>query len=227
MVQYENKHRTMIKRDVRAMTQPRAPRTGRLFSFRRVSLALSLIALAGYGWMILIGSIPSSIGSVANAQSLEPVKIGGPAPDVAFTTTDGTERWLAEFRGQPMMLWFYASWCPTCQVGTVAVAEKIDELKQAGVQIIQLQLYDNLGYPGPSIEDFAKRYAGSVTPSSNWLWGQASLEASFTYDPQGYPDIYFLIDRDGIVRAIEPAPNVTMNKILAFARNVQVSKGGD
>ncbi len=155
MARYENKHRTMIKRDVHAMTQPRTPRTGRIFSFRRAPLALSLIALAGYGWMILIGSIPSSVGSVANAQSLEPVKIGGPAPDIAFTTTDGNERRLSEFSGRPVMLWFYASWCPTCQVGTVAVAEKIDRLKQAGVQVIQLQLYDNLGYTCPSIEDFA------------------------------------------------------------------------
>ena len=202
-------------------------RRGRFGAYHRRLLTLSLIAMAGYGLMIPIGSVPSTASSVAMAQTMASVKIGGPAPDIDFTATDGNQRRLSEFSGQPVMLWFYASWCPTCQVGTVAVAEKIDQLKQAGVQIIQLQLYDNLGYPGPSIEDFAKRYAGSVTPSSNWLWGQASLEASFTYDPQGYPDIYFLIDRDGIIRAIEPAPNVTMNKIMAFARDVQVSKRGD
>ncbi len=202
-------------------------RRGRFGVYHRRLLTLSLIAMAGYGLMIPIGSVPSTASSVAMAQTMASVEIGGPAPDIDFTATDGTERRLSEFSGRPVMLWFYASWCPTCQVGTVAVAEKIDQLKQAGVQIIQLQLYDNLGYPGPSIEDFAKRYAGSVTPSSNWLWGQASLEASFTYDPQGYPDIYFLIDRDGIIRAIEPAPNVTMNKIMAFARDVQVSKRGD
>ncbi len=209
MVQYENRRR------------------GRFGACHRRLLTLSLIALAGYGLMIPIWSLPSTASSVAMAQTMASVEIGRPAPDIDFTATDGTERRLSEFSGRPVMLWFYASWCPTCQVGTVAVAEKIDQLKQAGVQIIQLQLYDNLGYPGPSIEDFAKRYAGPVTPSSNWLWGEASLEASFTYDPQGYPDIYFLIDRDGIIRAIEPAPNVTMNKILAFARDVQVSKRGD
>lgn len=209
MVQYENRRR------------------GRYGAYHRPLVTLSLIALAGYGLMIPIWSLPSTASSVAMAQTMASVEIGRPAPDIDFTATDGNERRLSEFAGRPVMLWFYASWCPTCQVGTVAVAEKIDQLKQAGVQIIQLQLYDNLGYPGPSIEDFAKRYAGPVTPSSNWLWGEASLEASFTYDPQGYPDIYFLIDRDGIIRAIEPAPNVTMNKILAFARDVQVSKRGD
>lgn len=218
MVRCVDKHRTKIETEIHAMTQSIPPRTGRLLSSRRALLALALVALAGPG---LMGSMLSTASSVANAQSLGLVKIGAPAPDIAFTTVDGTERRLGEFRGQPVMLWFYASWCPTCQVGTLAVKQNIDQLKQAGIQIIQLQLYDNLGYPGPSVEDFAKRYAGSVTPSSNWLWGQASRAASFTYDPPGYPDIYFLIDRDMIIQAIQPAPHVTMSKILAFAWYVE------
>jgi hypothetical protein len=77
---------------------------------------------------------------------------------------------------------------------------------------------NDLGYPGPSIQDFAKTFAGSVPPSPGWLWGDASQAASYTYDPKGYPDIYFLIDRRGIIRAISSAPNVSMEQILSFAR---------
>ena len=47
--------------------------------------------------------------------------------------------------------------------------------------------------------------------------------ASYTYDPSGYPDIYFLIDRDGIVQEIAPAPHVTMNIILEFAESAKVT----
>ncbi len=224
MAPYENKHRTKIAEDIHAMMQPGAPRARRLFSHRRALRVLALIAFAAYGALAAFGSIAS--GSAANAQTLAPVKIGAPAPDMTFTTVDGTERRLSEFRGRPVMLWFFASWCPTCTVGTVAVAQEIDQLNQAGIQIIQLQLYNNLGYPGPSVADFAKRYAGSVTPSSNWLWGEASLIGSFTYDPGGYPDIYFLIGRDGIIQEIAPAPHVTMDKILAFARSVRLGGPG-
>ncbi len=194
-----------------------------LLPYGRSIAAFAVIVFAAYATMIPIGAITSGSGSAANAQTPAPVKIGAPAPDFAFTAVDGTERRLSEFRGQPMMLWFYASWCPTCQVGTVAVAGKLDQLKQAGIQIIQLQLYKNLGAPGPSVEDFAKQYASSVPRSPNWLWGEASQEASYTYDPSGYPDIYFLIVRDGVVQEIDPEPQVTMNIILEFAESVKVS----
>ena len=221
MTEYENKHRTKIEKDNHAMTQPGAPRTRRLLSYRRALRALALIAFAATGAMAAIGA--SGPGSAANAQTLAPVKIGAPAPDITFTTADGTERRLSEFRGQPVMLWFFATWCPTCMVGTVAVAGIFDQLKQAGIQIIQLRLYNNLGAPGPSIEEFATLYASSVPRSPKWLWSDASMAASYTYDPSGYPDIYFLIDRDGIVQEIAPAPNVTMNTILEFAEWAKVS----
>ncbi len=195
----------------------------RLLPYGRSIAAVAVIVFAAYATMIPIEAVTSDSGSAANAQTLAPIKIGAPAPDIAFTAVDGTERWLSEFRGQPVMLWFYASWCPTCQVGTVAVAGKLDQLKQAGIQIIQLQLYNNLGAPGPSVEEFATQYASLVPRSPNWLWGEASLVASYTYDPQGYPDIYFLIGRDGIVQEIAPAPHVTMNIILEFAESVKVS----
>ena len=190
---------------------------------RRGIVAFAMIVFAAYATMIPIGAVTSVSGSAANAQSPAPVKIGAPAPDIAFTAVDGTERRLSEFHGQPVMLWFYASWCPTCQVGTVAVAGKLEQLKQAGIQIIQLQLYNNLGAPGPSVEEFATQYTSSVPRSPNWLWGEASLVASYTYDPSGYPDIYFLISRDGIVQEIAPAPHVTMNIILEFAESAKVS----
>ncbi len=232
MVQPKKTHRGKFN-GIRARMQ--APRSPHLFSYGRALVALSLAAFVAYGLMITTGSIPSTSSSTASAQTPAKVGIGAPAPDFTFTTLrrwtvpgagslttmDDTQRRLSEFRGRPVMLWLFATWCPTCVAGTLAVAEKFDRLKQAGIQIIQLRLYNNLGYPGPSVAEFANRYASSVAPSPSWLWGEASLKASFTYDPRGYPDIYFLIDKEGFIRAIEPAPHVTMDKIIAFAASVE------
>lgn len=109
----------------------------------------------------------------------------------------------------------------------MAVAERFEELQRSGLQIIQLRLYKNLGYPGPTAEAFAKRYAASVYPAPGWLWGEASREASFTYDPQGYPDIYFLIDDSGMLRAVDGIPNVTIAKILAFPKRFGGKTGSE
>ena len=202
------------------MKQPTSPRFRHPSRHGRRFGVLALVAAVAYGLMTAVGPGHVTSRSAARAQTPATVKVGAPAPDMTFTTTDGKEGRLSEFRGQPVMLWLFATWCPTCVAGTLAVAENFDELKDSGVQIIQLKLYNNLGYPGPSVEDFARRYAASIAPSPRWLWGDASLEGSFTYDPRGYPDIYFLIDKVGVIRAIEPAPHVTMDKILAFARSV-------
>lgn len=235
MVQTRKNPRIKIKENTQAMKQSRAPRFPRSYFYGGAIMAFALITVVAYGLMITTGSISSTSSSTASAQATAKVEIGAPAPDITFTTLrrrtvpgvgilttmDDTQRRLSEFRGRPVMLWLFATWCPTCVAGTIAVAEKFDRLRQAGIQIIQLKLYNNLGYPGLSLEDFANRYASSVAPSPSWLWGEASQIGGFTYDPRGIPDIYFLIDKDGIIRAIEPAPHVTMDKIMAFAASVE------
>lgn len=220
MARLKKKPRTKITGEAQAMKRPGAQHSLRLFTYGGALVALALIAIAAYGWMIPPKSVEPTSGSAANAQTPAVVKLGAPAPDMAFTTVDGTQRRLSEFRGRPVMLWLFATWCPTCIYGTIAVAEKFDRLQRSGIQIIQLKLYNNVGYPGPSVEEFAKRYAGSIPASPDWLWGDASQEGSFTYDPRGYPDVYFLIDKDGVLQAVDVAPHATMDIILAFALNV-------
>lgn len=172
----------------------------------------------GGGLLALVLAVSALYRVAVPPVSAAEVKIGAPAPDVTFTTTDGVQRRLSQFRGHPVMFWLFATWCPTCEAGTAAVAQHVSQFEQAGVQIIQLKLYNNLGYPGPSVEEFARVFARLPRPSPGWLWGDASQEASYIYDPKGYPDLYFLIDRAGIIRAINGAPNVTMDEILSFAR---------
>ncbi len=188
-------------------TRPsRAPRPRRVLYY---GVAFLVVALAASAFYVL------GIPRAATAE----VKVGAPAPDATFTTAAGARRQLSQFRGRPVMLWLFATWCPTCQAGTEAVARHLGQLEQAGLQIIQLRLYNNLGYPGSSVGDFAKAFASAAGSSPHWLWGDASQEASYTYDPRGYPDIYFLIDKEGVIRAINSAPNVGMDEILSFARS--------
>lgn len=144
--------------------------------------------------------------------------LGARAPELTFTTVDGVRHRLSEFHGRPVMRWLFASWCPSCQAGTEAIARAFPQLEQAGLQIVQLRLYQNLGEPGPSAAEFARALVRPAHASPHWLWGEASQEASYTFDPKGYPDIYFLIDGDGIVREISGGPNTAIDQILSFAR---------
>lgn len=196
----------------------RGPRLGALAAVALVSLAAA--ALPSLRAAIYRAAAPRA----AQAQA-QGVAVGEPAPEVAFTTVDGTAHRLSEFRGRPVMLWLFATWCPSCTAGTARIAEHFDTLRAAGLQIIQLELHGNLGYAGPAVEAIAKRAAGSVYPSPQWLFGTASRETSYRYDPGGFPDVYFLIDADGVLRRAGSAPAATLDDILAFA--AAAGTGGD
>jgi len=155
--------------------------------------------------------------AAAAAQEVPQAKVGQPAPEVVFTDIDGKERRLSALRGRPVMLWLIATWCPTCQASAKILAARARELETGGLVVVTLRLYNNLGYEGPEIRDFAARWAPSLLDRAGWLWGDADLETSLAYDVQGYPDIYWLIDANGILRHVDTAPNVTFDRIAAFA----------
>jgi peroxiredoxin len=46
-----------------------------------------------------------------------------PAPDFALRSTSGENLRLSEFRGQPVLLTFWADWCGTCQAQLAELAE--------------------------------------------------------------------------------------------------------
>lgn len=149
--------------------------------------------------------------------SLQKAKVvrGKLAPEAHFTILSGEDTHLSDFRGQKIMLWVLATWCPSCIAGAQVLQENNDKL--ANLTIIALKTYGNAGFPGPSIQEFATQYSPALLSAPNWLWGDASKETTSIYNPRNYPDIYFFIDENGILKDIDGAPAATINKIIHFA----------
>jgi len=61
------------------------------------------------------GSRPTASGSGAGPAIPVGVAVGDRAPDFTLTTVDGTRVSLAALRGKPVMLNFWATYCPYCR----------------------------------------------------------------------------------------------------------------
>lgn len=174
-----------------------------------------LIVLGGIVWLKEGLSDQKPLAFPENPASLDEVKpvLGKEAPEALFYS-GGREIYLSEFRGKKIMFWLLATWCPSCVAGAKVLDRNNDKL--GSLKIIALQTYGNAGYPGIQIEEFAREYVPQLLTEPNWLWGEASQETTRIYNPRNLPDIYFLIDENGVIRVIDTAPAATVNKIIEF-----------
>ena len=81
-------------------------------------------------------------------------------------------------------------------------------------------MYDDLGQSGPSMASFVHTYAGQAASNPDWSFGQASAAATLRYDPRGYLDIYYLLNKSGQIVYMNSSPAATMGSLLAKAQSV-------
>ncbi|MGC8479618.1 MAG: hypothetical protein ACP5M9_03045 [Candidatus Micrarchaeia archaeon] len=94
-----------------------------------------------------------------------------------------------------------ATWCSSCADSANLLANGYyNKIHAKGAEILTIELYNDLGYSGPSISDFAKSY-GAGTNNYGWLYGTSNLNATYSYDPKGYLEIYYIISPNGTITA--------------------------
>lgn len=145
-------------------------------------------------WGGLSGRQAPSVGtaSVNNIASLNSAK-ANPAPDFTLQKLDGGTITLAEFRGKkPVVVDFWASWCPNCRRDMPNLNRFYEKYKDK-VEVIGVNLQEK----DSTVRDFiASR--GITFPIAFDPYGQASNAYGIRYT-----NTHFLIDKDGnLVRTI-------------------------
>jgi peroxiredoxin len=87
----------------------------------------------------LVLAIVVSAGHRMQAQA---PKVGLPAPAFALATIDGDSVRLSQFRGKPVVLKFWATWCPTCRTEMPELVAARGAQASSGLQVLAINAED-------------------------------------------------------------------------------------
>lgn len=206
--------------DARAVDSPVRSQSGG-FARRRHWLAITVLLplLAGACGAPAAGSgarAPAA-GSSHHTASIPP-KVGQPAPDGTLVDTAGESRTIASLRGHPALIWFVAVSCSSCAVSVPVIAKHLPDFAAKGVHVTVVDLYGDLDSTAKGRADlatFAEHTARGRYGDPGWTWGVSSKPLSYAYDPDGEPDLYYLLDTHGIITDINSVPVSTIGQLLA------------
>ena len=169
----------------------------------RWNVLIAAVLLLGSAW-IWISRVPS--GATAAANGLPPAPaVGHPAPDFTLTTVTGETFTLSALRGTPVVLNFWATWCPPCRSELPELQAASDRLAEQ-VQIVGVDQAESAN----QVQAFAASLGLSFTmPLDN------DTAVSRLYGVRSLPTTFF-IDRDGVIRRsqIGPVTEATLTQLL-------------
>jgi peroxiredoxin len=115
---------------------------------------------------------------------------GAEAPDFVLKSLAGKNLRLSEYRGDVVMLSFWATWCGDCRAQLEQLAAMRDRYQDAGVELLAVSLDQNA------------KQAGEVTAQVSYpVLHDAGGEVGRLYDVTKMP-VMVLIDRGGVVREV-------------------------
>lgn len=119
---------------------------------------------------------------------------GDKAPDFTLTTLDGREVSLSDFKGQKVILNFWATWCPPCKAEMPHMQEYYEQYhEKANVEMLAVNL-TTIDNGKEAIEKFAGEYGLTFPIPLDEDGVQGTV-----YQAQTIPTSY-MIDTDGIIR---------------------------
>lgn len=122
-------------------------------------------------------------------------KAGYLAPDFQLETLEGDEYSLYEFRGQPVIVLYWASWCGYCKEELSLVQSMHAELEQQGIVVLAVNATD-----GDDLKDVSRYIEEQELPFPILLDSDGRFNKDFGR-LNSLPTTFF-IDADGVVQAV-------------------------
>lgn len=124
--------------------------------------------------------------------ALDNVTVGAVLPDASAERIGGDRESLSEYRGDVLLLDFWATWCVPCIASLPEVTHLQESLGDQGFRVITISIDEGV--------DLVERFMDERMdlPFVNWFVGEES-ELYDDWAIQGVPT-YIVVDREGVVR---------------------------
>ena len=147
------------------------------------------ILVLGAGWIWVSAQNTNSTKTLETAP-----QEGFLAPNFTLDTKNGTQLSLSDFRGQPVLINFWASWCPPCKAEMPGMEIVYQEFQDQGFVVLAINVthQDSLSDAARFVEE-----QGFTFP----ILLDAQAIASQAYQIRSLPTSFF-IDQEGIIQQI-------------------------
>jgi cytochrome c biogenesis protein CcmG, thiol:disulfide interchange protein DsbE len=116
-------------------------------------------------------------------------RLGSPAPDFTLNTVDGATVQLAQLKGKPVWINFWATWCVPCREEMPAMQELYEQYRDQGLVILAVNMEEDSATVRRWIDSGG--YAFTFVLDSN---GQQVKRYNVTAAPTSY-----FVGRDGVI----------------------------
>jgi cytochrome c biogenesis protein CcmG, thiol:disulfide interchange protein DsbE len=156
---------------------------------RKRVVLYGVIVVLGIVW-ILFSKNPALKGD----NNIQAPQKGFLAPEIKLITLSGKEISLKDLRGHPVIVNFWASWCPPCRAEMPALQNVYSDYKDKGLIILAVNstIQDTL----PDVQNFQKIYQLGF-PILLDKAGDATREYQISSMPTS-----FFIDKEGVIREL-------------------------
>jgi len=200
-------------------------RTNYLDVHKEVLKKVNASDLVGSAAATAYGSIVSQLDTQKRREdSMNKIKVGQPAPEIALEDPNGKLMKLSDLKGQVVLIDFWASWCGPCRKANPHVVEMYDKYNKDGFTVYSVSL-DGLDtrtknrYGGNEsqikvqMDRSKERWLAAIEKDNlKWNYHVSDLKkwesiAAAEYGVRSIPQT-FLVGKDGLIAAVNPRYNL-------------------
>lgn len=133
---------------------------------------------------------PSTVNEGSNQVPAEGIMVGNRAPDFQLNNLEGQAISLEGLQGKPVILNFWATWCPPCRYEMPFLQAIYDEYASQGLVLLEIDI-------GESLSTVKKYFADNNLSMPALL--DSNNQVSSRYAITAIPTTFF-IDKNGVIK---------------------------